>query len=312
MTIRLQNRVSESRLTLPSVSFYAILVWIAGGLTDGQMWIQFACFATSTYLMVELNNSNALIRIYSRMVSCAFLALSCAAGFLFHSMGGAVTELCVIGSYTMLFKSYQDRQSAGWTFYAFLCIGLGSMFQVAVLYYVPVIWLLMALYIRSMSWRTLAASAIGLCAPYWFAGAWLVYDGGTDYMTAHFTQLAQFRQPFDHTALSAHQAVTLLFIIAISITGIVHYYRQSYNDKIRIRMFYYCFIMMDLVSVALVLLQPQHYDLLMRMIIINTSPLIAHFIALTRTRATNAAFYTIAAATLLLTAYNLWMPSTIF
>ena len=87
---RLQNIASESRLTLPLLAVYAALAWLAGGLAAGGLWVQFACFAASTYLMVELNNANALIRVYSRMVSGAFLVLSCAAPFLFASTGGNV------------------------------------------------------------------------------------------------------------------------------------------------------------------------------------------------------------------------------
>ena len=63
MIKRLQNRISESKMALPITTFYGILVWMAAGLFHEGWWIQFALFALSTYLIVELNNSNALIRI---------------------------------------------------------------------------------------------------------------------------------------------------------------------------------------------------------------------------------------------------------
>ena len=125
---RVQNVISESRLTLPVVATYGMGTWAAAGLFHEQWWIQLACFAISTYLMIELNNSNALIRIYSRMVSCSFIILSSAMCFLFCSISQAIAELCVIASYIMLFRCYQDRQAAGRTFYAFICLGLASMF----------------------------------------------------------------------------------------------------------------------------------------------------------------------------------------
>ena len=55
------------------------------------------------------------------------------------------------------------------------------------------------------------------------------------------------------------------------------------------------------------ILQPQHYDMLIRIMIIAASPLIGHFIALTRTRFTNIAFLIITGAIFILTAVNLWI-----
>ena len=93
---RTQNRVAESRLTLSAVMVYAIAVWLAGGLLQQQLWPQLVCFLLSTYLMVVLNNSNALIRVYSRTISCSFIILTCAANFLFSSFAGAFFTLCSI------------------------------------------------------------------------------------------------------------------------------------------------------------------------------------------------------------------------
>ena len=55
------------------------------------------------------------------------------------------------------------------------------------------------------------------------------------------------------------------------------------------------------------LVQPQLYDVTLRMMIIATSPLIAHFLSLTRTRFTNIAFFAILGVALILTVLNLWI-----
>jgi hypothetical protein len=115
MIKRTQNRVAESRFMLPVVVAYAIAVWLASGLlipaipiTSAELlrgaWVQFACFLISAYLMVELNNSNALIRIYSRSVSCSFIVLVCAGCFLFSSLGGAIVQLCMVAAFIAAFR----------------------------------------------------------------------------------------------------------------------------------------------------------------------------------------------------------------
>ena len=82
---------------------------------------------------------------------------------------------------------------------------------------------------------------------------------------------------------------------------------KHHDDKIRIRLLYGAFMWMCLTTTCFIFLQPQHYDILIRILIINTAPLLGHFLALTRTRQTNIAFFVIIAFTILITGYNLWM-----
>jgi len=323
MQKRSQNRVAESRYMLPVVSAYAMAVWLACGLlvpavpfTAGELlrgaWVQLICFVVSAYLMVELNNSNALIRIYSRTVSCSFIVLSCAGSFLFSSMGGAITQLCVLASCCMAFRSYQDKQSMGWVYYAFVCMGLASTVFVQILYYLPFLWSLMYFQLSSLSWRTFFASILGLLTPYWFALPFIVYYGLSDSLLLHFAGLARFPFPYDYSQLSLNQLLLFAFVVAMGVTGTVHYMRKRSADGIRIRQLFSCFNQMWLLTAVFIVLQPQHYDMLIRILIINVSPLIAHFLSLTYTRITNIAFFAICAVALVLTIFNLWMPSLSF
>jgi hypothetical protein len=309
---RIQNKISESRLALPFVTVYAMAVWLLQGLWPMQWWAHMACFAVSVYLMVELNNINALIRIYSRMISCTFLVLSCVACFVFDDLAGSIVQLCAVASYITLFHTYQDRLSAGWSFYTFLCIGIGSLVFVHILYFVPVIWLLMGFILHSFSWRTFFASLFGLLLPYWFLSLYIIYREDITLLTAHFEPLLVFQPLFSYAALSISHILTFAFIAVLAITGIIHYLRTSYSDKIRIRMLYECFIILDLAAILFLVLQPQHYDILIRLVIVGTAPLTGHFIALTRTKLTNIAFCIIVLTALLITGYNVWISSSIF
>ncbi len=311
MATRLQNRVAGSRLTLPVAAVYGVAVWLAGGLMGG-LWIQFVCFAASVCLMVELNNSCALIRVYSGMVPAAFIGLTCAVVFISPSISGAWAGLFALASLAMLFRCYQDKMSAGHTFYAFACLGVSSLFYVQMLYYAPVFWLMMAFFIRSMSWRTLAASVLGLCLPYWLCVPIMMYTCGLSAMGDSLSELAETGRVCDFSALTVNQVATFGLVALLCLAGTVHCYRQRMDDKIRTRMFYNCFVTLSVASAALAVLLPRLYDPVMRMMAIGTAPLMAHFMALTKTRLTNVAFCLIVVAVVLLTAFNLWMPSTRF
>ena len=333
---RLQNKIAESRMTLSFVSVLGFLICIACGAIGMQLgntvfsnvawWEQVLILAVSTMLMVELNNANSLIRIYSRMVSCSFLLLTLMATFLFPSLRGGIVGLAFIVFYIFFLRAYQDRQAVGSIYAAFLALGVASLFFVQILYLVPLFWLLMAIRLIALSWRTFFASLLGLVTPYWLVAAYYLYQQDIATPLHHFMQLATFKPlnevfaadgphvaPFftePSLLIQFHGSVlaptfTLLFVLLLLLVGIVHFLRQSSKDKLRTQMVYEMFIIVAVAIVVFYVLQPQHYPYLLRLLIVNTATLIGHFLALTRTKLTNAAFFTILAFTLLLTAYNL-------
>ena len=323
MTKRIQNRVAESRNTLPVMLIYGLLVWIASGVLQpfypleshgltNFAWIQLLCFLLSAVLIMVMNNRYALIRIYSRSVSCAFILLSCMACFQFNSLAGGIISLCTVSLFVLLFQTFQDKESQGWVFYAFFCLGLASLIFIPILVYLPLMWLLMIFQLNSAGWRTIAASVIGVLTPYWLAGGVLVAMGNIELITEHFARMTDWQLTGDYRQLTINQMATLLLIVLFAVTGIIHYWRNKHADKIRTRVMYNCFIYTTLFTLALIAAAPVYYDELTHILIICVSPLVGHFVALTHTRLTNIAFIAGTAVTLLLTALNLWMPSLTF
>jgi len=310
---RLQNRIAESKFALPLTLVYAILVWAAGGmLVNRQMWVPFGCMVISSYLMMELNNINVLIRIYSRMVSCSFLVLTAMATMTFADMQGAIVQLCVIAFYMSLFQSYQDKESSGWVFYAFFCLGMASLTFIQIVFFVPFLWIMLWRNMMSLSWRTFWASIIGLLAPYWFVGTYYLVVGHPEHLASHVASIASFHPLLDYQMLDEHLVVSLVFVLLLGIIGTIHFLRNSFFDKIRTRMIYYLLITMLCLSVVFAVLQPQHAQVLLRIMTVSTSILIAHFIALTKTRLTNVTFILLIVLSLVITVYNLWIPSLLF
>lgn len=309
---RLQNRIAESRIALPFTALLVIPAWIGTGVLRDDVLPQFALTVVASYVMVELNNVNALIRIYSRMVSCSFLMLCAITAALYASVESCTVELCTAAAYLILFHAYQDKRSPGITYFAFLSLGVASMMFVQILYFVPFLWLLMATNLMMMSSRNFVASILGLITPYWFAGLYYLYEGNLTTPLQHFAELGQFGSLSQYLSIDSHQVATTIFIVIVAVTGIVHFLRTSYNDKIRTRMLFESFITMDIIAMLFLILQPQHYKELTAIIIVNTSPLIGHYIALTRTFITDLSFKLMIIIAIALTAYNIWIPHSIF
>ena len=303
-----QNKVATSRFSLPVTATLAALVWVAVGLMVGNIWVELAFSIISTLLMVEMNNRNALMRTYSRMVSCSFLALITMATLPHPSLRASIVTMCFIAFYLIIWNGYQDKFSTGWTFYAFFCIGLASTVFIQTLYYLPVLWLLMTFFTNSFNIRTFFASLIGVAAPYWFSAGYYVYTGNIEGLLAHFMEFVNYHELFTYSQITDHQLVNFAFIILLAAIGMIHFMRTSYADKIRTRMIYESFMMMNSVTLAFLVLQPQHDRELGGIMIVNTAPLIAHFITFTRGKIANISFIGILVALVLILLFNQFVP----
>lgn len=308
MKKRLQNQIAESGLTLPVVAVYTGIVWLLAGLITHHWWIQFALLGFCTFLFVELNNTNALIRVRNRMVGSTFLVLSSAPCALFGSVSGALFALSIMLYMLFLFQTYQDPYSVGRTFYSYLFIGLGSLLWVDILYFIPIMWILNYALLQSLSLRTWMASVIGVTTPYWFLLPWFVFQKDFTPITDHFAGLTDFRFPIPILSLTAGEMISFILTLFVMLVGIIHFWLKSFEDRIRIRMLFTFFGWTAVCATAFLLFQPQHYNYLIRMLIICASPFVAHYFTLTHTRHSNIFFIVISMLFVLVTILNLLTP----
>ena len=280
----LQTKVAESRMTLPATAAYAAAAWVAAGLFGGGLWLQFACFAASVAVMAEMNNACALIRVYSMAVPSAYIALTCAATLPNPSVTNAGAGLFCTLAVAVLLRCYQDRLSTGHTFYAFASLGVASLFQVQMLYFVPLFWLLLAIPLRAMGWRTAMASVLGVCLPYWLMVPITMYTCGLEALADHLSQLAAAGRVCDFGTLSANQVATFAFTSALLATGAIHYHRQRIDDKIRTRTCIYYILSTEALLWVLLAFQPVLYPSLAAPLTACASLLSGHYFAVTRDR----------------------------
>ena len=304
----LQNKIAESSLSLPIVSVYAVTVWSLAGLLTRQLWLQFGGFAIAVYMMVELTNRNALLRVRSRMVSCIFLLLSCIQSFAFDSMVGVWSQVCLIGTFILLCKSYQQKEAAGTIYYAFLLIGLASLLTVSVLVLPLVLWMVMLTQLQSFNRRTWLASVFGMVTPYWLLLPWFVYHQDMATWWSHFEGL--FQTSFQDYVLSPESVVYGVFLTVLLIFGAAHFWQNKMDDSIRIRQFYGMFIGVSAYLLVIIFLRPDFFDVLIRMVTVCVSPLLAHFAVQKANKISNVLFFVILVSMVLITIYCLIVGST--
>lgn len=307
MTHRLQNRIAGSRYALPITMVYAIGIWFMSGLLQQQLWPQFILMLMTTLTMVELNNQHTLIRTYSRMLSCSYLVLSVAALPLFFHLDTCIVQLCFALTYLFMFRAYQDKSAISSVFNAFFFIGVASIWFVQILFLIPIWWIILRFYVMGMGWRTFWASLLAVITPYWFVGGYYVYRHDVDTLIHHFSSITDFAPLFDFQSISSLNLLTLCFICALGIIGMLHFLLNSSKDKIRIRLFFSSFMLMMAATIVFIILQPTHLPNLLPALIVSVSPLIGHYITFTGSRLSGITCLALFIITLTITGYQLWI-----
>ena len=319
MKRRWQNKIAESSATLPVACVVTTLLWWLPQATYSTDYLLgLAACALTTYVIIETNAVNALLRIRSRMVSSLFLLLMAVCGFLHPLQHATLVLFFLAGSFYFLLRTYEKLRPEADTFHSFLCLSLASLFW-------PSVWLLfiiqlwnLGVYLRALQWKSFGAAFMGLLLPYVFWGTAAFALGEP---APFLAQCAAIIQPFTETfawqwliqlgqtadwngfwsgvhlglserltlAAQTHlpELLALLLIILWGLTGFIHYLRKSYDDKIRVRMCHYTFMTILVCLWLWLLLRPSDLQYLLPLLLLTTAPSAAHFIALTHTRLTN-------------------------
>lgn len=322
---RLQNHISGSVFTLPVCAFVACLAWwLPVLLPDSLPWaiptaqvtdrsIAFVLAALITYVLIEMNNVNMLIRVRSRMVSSTWLLAATTIPVVHFYSDGLAAALCLAISYYLLFSTYQRKGCEVSTFHYALFLGLGSIFLPQLLVFLPFFLWHQTVFLRSTTLRTLCAALVGCLFPLLlWAAYWHVRE---DYapLLRWFSVLTSYApiEAASYLSLSLQQIASWGLLTLLAFIGVIHYLSTSYNDRIQVRMLLYIFVFQFFIVEIYVALQPQHLTTMLPILMVTSAPLTAHFFALTRSWFTNALFVLSLLSFLALGYLNLlfpWMP----
>lgn len=307
MRLTFQKKIASSQMTLPIVCAISIAMWLlipnsnAESLSvfssyDYGLWqfvpqflqvgywgtgLAMALVAGCVYLLAELNNSNVLLRISSRMLS-SMLALLCGLAVMLHNLQpGNVLMLFSVLSFFTLFLTYQ-LPSPMLTFTTFLMISASSLIFPKMLLIIPVYWILLGC-LRAFSFRCLIASLLGTILPYWFYICIAFAAGNTQVFFSHIQSLITF-QWYDYSQLTIMQILPFSFFTLLFAIGTLDFFQHSFLDKTRPRMLFNIVAIHGLFIIIYMCLQPQYLDVLLPVLLIDTAILFGHFFALTYTR----------------------------
>lgn len=284
-----RTRIATGSFTLPVAVLVAAAVLCTAAPTGDELWKILAVVAVTTYALIELSNRNALLRVRSRMVSSTYLVILAACPFMAVWSTDLLPAVALVLTYFALFAAYQQPHPAGYAFHAGLFVGIGSLFYPPMILLEVVVVHCLLVQLRALNWRSLLAVVFGAVLPYWFLAGWGIWENRIDTIFVPYLEAFNFGAP-DYAALTLPQMLVAGYVVVLSLCAAVHFTRTAYNDKIRTRMYFYVFLVLEVVLVAALAFQPQCANVLMHMLIVNSAPIIAHHFTLGRGRALNVWF----------------------
>lgn len=299
----IRNTIVTGSFTLPVMAVLALLLWVLPDVADWRQWAGLGMTGLTAYLIMELDTRNALLRIRSRMMSATYLLLMTVCSMLHAWDTGMIAACCFVLSYHTLFASYQQRRAEGYVFHAFLFAGIGSMFFPPMAVTVLGYYFCLLLPLRGFNWRTFMAGLLGFLVPYWGYAAYAVWLNRLDEAFRLLQERFAFGMP-DYSALGTSELLTAGTLLFFSIPAFIHFFHTAYNDKIRTRMLFYCITTQQVLLTAGLVLLPGFFDDVMRLFLLNTSLLMAHYYALAKGRGFHIWFNMSLAAFIVLGVYN--------
>ena len=123
----LQNKVAESRLTLPvSVALFIVVRLFQGvGVSFAAAAAAPLCLCAAA-VMLETNVALQILRVRSRLGESLWLLLAAAMPFLYGLGAPAVCAFCLAAGMGLLLCCYQNRNAVLLVFHSFLFLGAGS------------------------------------------------------------------------------------------------------------------------------------------------------------------------------------------
>ncbi len=329
---RLQNQVTAGRFTLPAVTLICTLCWVSTSFLFPQLasiptqgnqpffwqsiqsfllpgWaeqiVSFLIYAIIGYFLIELNNQFGIIRMRASMQTAIYFLFVTVCPEMHLLYAGDIAALASLISIYFLFRSYQQSHAAGYLFYSFLFIGMGSIIfpQLTVF---SVLWILEAYRFQSLTLRSFCGALLGWMLPYWFLFGHAFFYNEMDLFYRPFIELSTFGEAFHLQTLQSWELAILGYLLVLFSVSAVHCIAAGFEDKIRTRAYLQFLIDLTIFLFLLIAIQPNYCNDLLPLLMISNSILIGHFFVLTNSKSSNVFFIISLVSLTLLFAFNIW------
>lgn len=306
MAHSIKDSISESAATLPIGALLAALMWIPTGLYSPLNWLGFAATVLLAWGLRHMNNGNAMMRSRTWVVPALFFLLSGIFWFLHPLRPIQAGVLLYSFSQFYLLQAYQQLHAERQVVASFFFLGSTCLFfpSLVILYLVYLVSMLV--HLRAFTPRTLVAAFIGFTIPLELFAAVVLVLHRPDLLFSLWNQFTDIR-PLQTPEWSLQETVNLGFLVLLFLTSCLHFWKTNFNDKIRVRMCFYVLMIQTTTLILLLGLQPHLYHAVFPFLLLESCPIIGHYLVYSKGIVANMFFWLILSVMAALLTYNLWM-----
>ena len=312
-TRRFQTLITTGHFTLPVAIVLSIFCWISAVCfldSPNGHWMErfagFILYGFIGYLLIELNNVYAIIRMRASVQTAAFFLLVSACPSIQSLSTDFLAYILLLLALFFLFRSYQKTAASTDLYATFACLGLSSMILPSLCWLAPVFWI-GAYGFQSLTFKSFLASLVGWLLPYWFLFGHAYFHEQMHLFYAPFQQMVHI-WPIDFH-FQPWEIATEAYLFILYLVSASHCLIARYEDKIRTRCYLHFLIFFTCCLFLYILIQPHLFLQLLPLQLIGISFLSGHLFALTNTRSSNLFFISTLLGLCLLFSFNVWTLS---
>lgn len=283
------------------VTSYTVLI-VALGLTVGlwqlPYWVQPDSYYTlgavlvAAYAMLYLVNRYGLIRVRSRLTTTAMLVLLTLVSDTTHFTAHAFLPLLLILVYASLLSAGKDGRSEVAVFHAFMWLGLLVLMAPLAAVLIPAVYVSLVVSFRSLSVRAFSASLIGLLVPVLVVVAavtwWPVW--GVTYWRVVWLPLLGLPW-LDYSGVDVSHVAIYTCVLLTTLPAMLHAVMDTAEHKPQVRAAFATFVIVQIVLLGAAAVLPSASAVWWPLLAVNSSPLLAHHLVLSRHPLTDLWFY---------------------
>ncbi len=320
-----QNKLVTGGIPLLVASVAASVYWLlvpesGDALTDSSHFLHeltaafpsFRFYNLCGYLLVLFSmwilwntvTRHAVIRVSSTLYLSVFILFS--AIFLPHMLQtGNILACLLLGSFFFLFHTYQRIEPVNLAFHGFFLYGIASLFFPQFIWLLP-LFIVMQAWLYDVTIRTLLACIMGFVLPYWFLLGYTSYIRDWSLFSVIYQEISEFRG-IGYSGIGIEEWISLAAMLLMTLWCAVRYAGNSYQDKIRTRVFMFYIMTTGAIMVLMLFLQPHLHALLLPPAITCGSIVIGQYFAVTRNKQSLVSLIILLVMLVVLFILDLWM-----
>jgi hypothetical protein len=212
-----------------------------------SVFVAFLIFSAIAILLVRLNVKYFLIEDRSFMPAAMFILIAGTFPGLHQLNPMLIGTLFLLITIIILFNAQEDNPDSFRIFNASLVLGIGSMFYLDLIWFIPMVWITI-LIVRPLRWRELLYPivVIAMIALFFVTYYWVALD---DMALLAEVLLANLSLPSSYTVYENSWLILTAYLLLIIIIASIYALRHVAARKIVIRKLYQVFFVMFLYAI---------------------------------------------------------------